>query len=140
MYILLQDGGFYSAEDADSLPTATSTEKKEGAFCVWEFQELQSLLTEKASPTATVSQAEVFSHYYGVKEAGNVDPMQVLDNDHHKLQCFIMIPINFFHTYPSFITLSLIVRVFFFFLTPLREIEIGHSASSVVAAGAAPFG
>ncbi|GFS12428.1 spermatogenesis-associated protein 20 [Elysia marginata] len=70
------DGGFYSAEDADSFPESTSSEKKEGAFCVWEFQELQQLLTEKASPTSTVSQLEVFSHFYGVKEAGNVDPFQ----------------------------------------------------------------
>ncbi len=29
-------GGFYSAEDADSLPAADAKEKKEGAFYVWE--------------------------------------------------------------------------------------------------------
>src|SRR4029078_2712917 len=28
-------GGFYSAEDADSLPQHDSTEKREGAFYVW---------------------------------------------------------------------------------------------------------
>ncbi|RUS82796.1 hypothetical protein EGW08_009460 [Elysia chlorotica] len=70
------DGGFYSAEDADSFPSEISTEKKEGAFCVWEFQELQQLLVEKVTSTSAVSMFEVFSHYYGVKEAGNVDPMQ----------------------------------------------------------------
>ncbi|KIH66435.1 hypothetical protein ANCDUO_03234 [Ancylostoma duodenale] len=31
-----EEGGFYAAEDADSLPTPESTEKKEGAFCVWQ--------------------------------------------------------------------------------------------------------
>lgn len=70
------DGGFYSAEDADSLPEANSSEKKEGAFCVWEHQELQQLLAEKASPTSSISQFDVFSHYYGVEESGNVDPLQ----------------------------------------------------------------
>ena len=79
-YFLFKDGGFFSAEDADSLPSATSLEKKEGAFCVWEFQELQQLLAEKVTGTSTISQFDVFCHYYGVKEAGNVDPMQVLDN------------------------------------------------------------
>merc|ERR1711962_1092640 len=38
------DGGFFSAEDADSLPTSESDHKKEGAFCVWTSQELQELL------------------------------------------------------------------------------------------------
>lgn len=31
------EGGFYSAEDADSLPTEESDEKKEGAFYVWSY-------------------------------------------------------------------------------------------------------
>ena len=38
------DGGFYSAEDADSLPTPSSDHKKEGAFCVWTDEELSELL------------------------------------------------------------------------------------------------
>ena len=29
------EGGFFSAEDADSLPSHESTVKKEGAFYVW---------------------------------------------------------------------------------------------------------
>ncbi|KAK7481023.1 hypothetical protein BaRGS_00027742 [Batillaria attramentaria] len=40
-------GGFYSAEDADSFPTADAKEKKEGAFCVWTWSELHSLLQGK---------------------------------------------------------------------------------------------
>ena len=38
------EGGFYSAEDADSLPTHDSNHKKEGAFCVWTDKELQEII------------------------------------------------------------------------------------------------
>ena len=38
------EGGFYSAEDADSLPTHDSNHKKEGAFCVWTDKELEDIL------------------------------------------------------------------------------------------------
>ncbi|VDL85666.1 unnamed protein product [Nippostrongylus brasiliensis] len=34
-----EEGGFYAAEDADSLPKADSCEKKEGAFYVWEMSQ-----------------------------------------------------------------------------------------------------
>ena len=38
-------GGFYSAEDADSLPAEDGAEaKKEGAFCVWTHEEIRGLL------------------------------------------------------------------------------------------------
>ena len=40
-------GGFFSAEDADSLPEATSDKKKEGAFCVWTKDELEQLLNKE---------------------------------------------------------------------------------------------
>src|SRR4029077_9282224 len=39
-----KEGGFYSAEDADSLPTKDSKEKTEGAFYVWEKKEIMELL------------------------------------------------------------------------------------------------
>jgi len=68
-------GGFYSAEDADSLPTALSEDKKEGAFCVWMWEELQELLAGGAVGKDGATLADVFCHYYGVKEGGNVDPM-----------------------------------------------------------------
>ena len=76
--MVFQEGGFYSAEDADSLPTAESKEKKEGAFCVWTWAELQALLAGKVGagddgPTL----AEVFCHHYSCREEGNVDPLQV---------------------------------------------------------------
>ena len=38
------EGGFYSAEDADSLPTLDSNHKTEGAFCVWTDKELEDIL------------------------------------------------------------------------------------------------
>ncbi len=56
-------GGFYSAEDADSLPTFESTHKAEGAFYVWEQKEIDEVLGEKAS--------EVFSYLFNVKPKGN---------------------------------------------------------------------
>nr|XP_041575885.1 spermatogenesis-associated protein 20 isoform X6 [Taeniopygia guttata] len=70
-----QAGGFYSAQDADSYPTATSREKREGAFCVWAAKELRALLPDPVEgATEGTTLADVFMHHYGVKEAGNVDP------------------------------------------------------------------
>lgn len=76
-----QSGGFYSAEDADSVPPSGGPEKREGAFCVWTASEVRELLgdvVEGASRSAT--QADIFMHHYGVKEQGNVAPEQVLLN------------------------------------------------------------
>ncbi|XP_005999653.1 spermatogenesis-associated protein 20 [Latimeria chalumnae] len=68
-------GGFYSAEDADSFPTAESKEKKEGAFCVWRAEEIHQLLPELVSEAVEkVTMADIFIHHYGVKENGNVNP------------------------------------------------------------------
>ncbi|KAK7918560.1 hypothetical protein WMY93_009844 [Mugilogobius chulae] len=39
-------GGFYSAEDADSVPVSGGPEKREGAFCVWTASEVRELLSE----------------------------------------------------------------------------------------------
>ncbi|XP_072793257.1 spermatogenesis-associated protein 20 isoform X3 [Taeniopygia guttata] len=70
-----QAGGFYSAQDADSYPTTTSREKREGAFCVWAAKELRALLPDPVEgATEGTTLADVFMHHYGVKEAGNVDP------------------------------------------------------------------
>ncbi len=60
-------GGFYSAEDADSLPTPSSTAKREGAFCVWTKKELKELLKNEG-------ELELFCRVFSVKEEGNVDP------------------------------------------------------------------
>ncbi|KAI0777401.1 hypothetical protein BD413DRAFT_609765 [Trametes elegans] len=59
------EGGFYSAEDADSLPSNDSTVKKEGAFYVWTAQQLDEILG---------ANAELFKFHFGVKEGGNCDP------------------------------------------------------------------
>ncbi|KAM9715705.1 spermatogenesis-associated protein 20 isoform 2-T3 [Menidia menidia] len=79
-----KSGGFYSAEDADSVPASGGQEKREGAFCVWTASEVRELLpdvVEGATPVAT--QADIFMHHYGVKELGNVEPEQ---DPHGELQ------------------------------------------------------
>ena len=52
------DGGFYSAEDADS-------EGKEGLFYVWTPQELKKYLGEETG--------NLFCRFYGITEAGNFE-------------------------------------------------------------------
>jgi uncharacterized protein len=60
------DGGFYSAEDADSaVDAAAPKEKREGAFYVWSRQEIEASLGSK--------DAEMFCVRYGAKAGGNVD-------------------------------------------------------------------
>ena len=64
------DGGFYSAEDADSLPSKkniedTDKKKAEGAFYVWEQQEIKDLLGD--------GPGKIFSFRYGVKPEGNAE-------------------------------------------------------------------
>ncbi len=57
------DGGFYSAEDADSLISADAHEKAEGAFYVW---------TEADARRHLGQEAEVFLRLFGLKPEGNV--------------------------------------------------------------------
>jgi hypothetical protein len=57
-------GGFYSAEDADSLAAHNGHEKSEGAFYVWEHKEILQLLGEDAA---------LFCELYNVREDGNVE-------------------------------------------------------------------
>ncbi|XP_054624929.1 spermatogenesis-associated protein 20 isoform X1 [Dunckerocampus dactyliophorus] len=79
-----QSGGFYSAEDADSIPSSGGSEKREGAFCVWTASEVRQLLgdvVEGANGSATLG--DIFMHHYGVKELGNVAPEQ---DPHEELQ------------------------------------------------------
>ncbi len=60
------DGGFYSAEDADSAPDPAHPKRKsEGAFYIWSYQEIVDALGEQ--------DAAVFSRHFGVKANGNVD-------------------------------------------------------------------
>lgn len=64
-------GGFYGAEDADSYPYEGARHKQEGAFCVWDYNELNNLLDYN---TDGVSDAELFCYHYNVKKGGNVNP------------------------------------------------------------------
>ena len=62
------EGGFYSAEDADSPAVAGigdpgHSKTAEGAFYVWTKQEINDALGDEAP---------IFSFHYGVEENGNV--------------------------------------------------------------------
>ena len=61
-----KEGGFYSAEDADSLVAPDQPERVEGAFYVWRRDESERLLgTERA---------RIFNYHTGVEEKGNAPP------------------------------------------------------------------
>jgi uncharacterized protein YyaL (SSP411 family) len=57
------DGGFYSAEDADSLPNHDSTEKREGAFYVWQAKQIDEIFG---------ADAEIVRRRFGIEDGGNV--------------------------------------------------------------------
>ncbi|XP_047465985.1 spermatogenesis-associated protein 20 isoform X2 [Mugil cephalus] len=79
-----QSGGFYSAEDADSVPASGGSEKREGAFCVWTASEVRELLSDVVEgTTGTATLSDIFMHHYGVKDQGNVAPEQ---DPHGELQ------------------------------------------------------
>jgi hypothetical protein len=69
------EGGFFSAEDADSVPPDAEAEtgekhppRREGAFYVWKKSEIEEILNKHPDKRA----AAVFCHTYGVREQGNV--------------------------------------------------------------------
>ncbi|XP_011299976.1 spermatogenesis-associated protein 20 isoform X2 [Fopius arisanus] len=74
-----KDGGYYTAEDADSLPSPGSKEKKEGAFYVWTFQEISDLLTKRIK--GELSLKDIYSYHYGVKQDSNVQVHPHLHNE-----------------------------------------------------------
>ena len=67
------NGGFYSAEDADSydpdeygkmsLSKGQHFEKKEGAFYLWQQQEINHILNKE--------EADIFNYYFDIKANGN---------------------------------------------------------------------
>jgi len=59
-------GAFHAAEDADSLPEADATEKREGAFWTWTAEEISRRLAPR--------DAAIFSAAYGVEAEGNARP------------------------------------------------------------------
>ena len=61
--LLSRHGGFYSAQDADSAEKDVSSGKKEGAFAVWTYEDLERILG---------SDAGLFNYHFGVEKNGNV--------------------------------------------------------------------
>jgi len=64
-------GGFFSAEDADSLPKKDSAKKSEGAFYIWSHDEIREVLGG--------DRVEEFCGTFGVETNGNVSA----DSDPH---------------------------------------------------------
>ncbi|KAI9729250.1 MAG: hypothetical protein M1834_007042 [Cirrosporium novae-zelandiae] len=62
--IACEQGGFFSSENADSLPSPNDTEKREGAYYVWTLKELRQVLGEQA--------ADVAARFWNVKANGNI--------------------------------------------------------------------
>ena len=58
-----KEGGFYSAEDADSLFERGKPERGEGAFYLWTQDEIQRALGDEP--------AKIFDYFYGVEPGGN---------------------------------------------------------------------
>ena len=57
-------GGFFSAEDADSYPSKSDSEKREGAYYVWSLKEFHDILGDK--------DGDICARFYGVTADGNV--------------------------------------------------------------------
>lgn len=68
-----KDGGFYSAEDADSPDPANPSVKGEGAFYIWTAGDIERILGKPAG--------EWFCHRFGVVDGGNVPEAQ---DPHHE--------------------------------------------------------
>ena len=75
-----KEGGFYSAEDADSLLTLGKPEHAEGAFYVWSKDEIDQLLGAE--------RAKVFDYQFGVEAKGNAaeDPQGEFKNKNILIQ------------------------------------------------------
>jgi uncharacterized protein YyaL (SSP411 family) len=63
-------GYFYAAQDADSFTTPDEAEPEEGAFYIWSYTELQTLLTAK--------ELAELSEQFTITEAGNFEGVNVL--------------------------------------------------------------
>ncbi|HMQ68411.1 MAG TPA: thioredoxin domain-containing protein [Ignavibacteria bacterium] len=70
--LMNKEGGFFSAEDAESaLDHDKPGAKAEGAYYLWEKEELEEILTK--------DEAEIFNFFYGIQNMGNTlnDPHEV---------------------------------------------------------------
>jgi uncharacterized protein len=68
--MLHPNGGFYSTQDADSLPYPGAEHGEEGAFFVWTPNELREILGEDAV---------LFAHLYDVSVKGNFEGKSILN-------------------------------------------------------------
>lgn len=71
--IAAKSGGFYSSEDADSLPSFTDKEPREGAYYVWSLRTIQKVLDPQS--------ADVVAAYFGILIDGNVASQHDLHDD-----------------------------------------------------------
>ena len=67
------EGGFFSAQDADSQDPFDSTKKREGAYFVWKKSEIDAIFPEK--------EAGIVEYFYGIEEKGNA-----LSDPHHEFE------------------------------------------------------
>ena len=71
-----KDGGFYSAEDAESaLEHSKPDIKEEGAYYLWDKRVIEDILT--------YDEARIFNYYFGIEPFGNTlsDPHNVFRNE-----------------------------------------------------------
>ena len=57
------EGGFYSAEDADSLDSDSKFEKREGAFYLWTQTAIEKILSSE--------EEKIFIYHFGIESNGN---------------------------------------------------------------------
>ena len=74
---IIQEGGFFSAVDADSLPTFDAPAKREGAFYVWSYDNLKALLKKKVPGKDNVTYFDLICRHFSVRKEGNVERPQV---------------------------------------------------------------
>jgi len=69
-----KEGGFFSAEDAESYTDNSRTQKSEGYFYMWEQDELKRIFSK--------SEFDIFNYTFGIKFEGNTinDPHSVFGN------------------------------------------------------------
>ena len=79
------DGGFFAAEDADSLPpgAAPAAPKKEGAYFTWRMAEIESILGKDSA---------VFCYHFGIHSDGNAayDPHHEFDGVNIPHQAYLL--------------------------------------------------
>lgn len=68
------EGFFYAAQDADSFTTPAEAEPEEGAFYVWDYAELETLLTP--------AELQALTEQFTVTQNGNFEGYNVLQRQH----------------------------------------------------------